>query len=43
VRGGHRGHLGERGDSLFIIQSGSVEIYVNDYEGERLVLHPDER
>jgi CRP/FNR family cyclic AMP-dependent transcriptional regulator len=36
--GNHLFHEGERGDSLFIIQSGSVEIYVNDYEGEKLVL-----
>ena len=31
-------HEGEQGDSLFIVQSGSVEIYVNDYEGKKLIL-----
>lgn len=36
--GTHLFHEGEKGDSLFIMQSGSVEIYVNDYEGEKLVL-----
>ena len=34
----HLFHEGEQGDSLFIVQSGSVEIYVNDFEGEELVL-----
>ena len=29
---------GERGDSLFIVQSGSVEIYVHDFAGEKIVL-----
>jgi len=31
-------HEGERGDSLFIVQSGAVEIYVKDFEGEKIVL-----
>lgn len=36
--GTHLFHEGEQGDSLFIVQSGSIEIYVNDFEGEKLVL-----
>jgi CRP/FNR family cyclic AMP-dependent transcriptional regulator len=31
-------HEGERGDSLFIVQSGGVEIYVHDFAGDKIVL-----
>lgn len=34
----HLFHEGERGDSLFIVQSGAVEIYVHDFAGEKIVL-----
>lgn len=36
--GTHLFHEGESGNSLFIVKAGSVEIYVNDFEGEKLVL-----
>jgi CRP/FNR family cyclic AMP-dependent transcriptional regulator len=36
--GTHLFHEGEQGDSLFIVQSGSIEIYANDFEGQKLVL-----
>ena len=29
---------GERGDSLYIIQSGNIEITVNDFSGEKITL-----
>ncbi|MEY4667933.1 MAG: hypothetical protein RL518_632 [Pseudomonadota bacterium] len=34
----HLFHEGEQGDSLFIVQSGSVEIYVHDFAGDKIAL-----
>jgi hypothetical protein len=31
----HLFHEEERGDSLFIVQSGAVEIYVHDFAGDK--------
>lgn len=32
-------HSGDPGDSMFIVEKGSVELYVNDTTGQKIVLH----